>query len=96
MAVADSRATLRAWIAARSSSARCDHGIDTLPKDERAALIADPEALARLHSAISRRDAHPSWHQAREDSSAQSDRAVPLRHAFGTELSRSPIRATGD
>jgi len=73
-----------------------DHGIDTLPKDERAALIADPEALARLHSALSRRDAHPSWHQAREDSSAQSDRAVPLRHAFGTELSRSPIRATGD
>jgi membrane glycosyltransferase len=69
--------------------------VDTLTKDQRAALFVDPQALARRHAAIATSDAHPS--RRADDDRAPSKPTMPMPHLYArTELPRSAIVAPGD
>jgi membrane glycosyltransferase len=69
-------------------------GVETLPTKERAALIADPEALSHLHASLWRSDALASWRVARDRGRMRSPR-VPHAPAR-VELARSPAAAAGN
>jgi membrane glycosyltransferase len=76
-----------------------DHGIGALTPDERGLLIADSEALTRLHCAVwTPGEAHPSWSAARDARRAGADRTpvLPERLDRVEEVRMLPIRAVGD